>query len=172
MIDRSIILAIMNQWWEKNGICGNLWMELLTGEFRNTLDEKGRVPFPAKLRRELTEESLIITQAVDRCLWLFTSEEWDNFSSKLMGAASPFSSKDRLVVRHLIAPAQTVEFDKAGRLNIPQSLREYANLSRDCVFLGINKYIELWDAETYKAYLEENEPSFKEATEGLSTICL
>ena len=59
-------------------------MDLLTGEFRNTLDEKGRIPFPAKLRRELTEDTLIITQAVDHCLWLFTAEEWKNFSSKLM----------------------------------------------------------------------------------------
>lgn len=147
-------------------------MDLLTGEFRNTLDEKGRIPFPARLRRELTEESLIITQSVDRCLWLFTAQEWSNFSSKLMGAASPFSGRDRSVIRRLIAPAQTVEFDKGGRISIPQSLREYASLSKECIFLGINKYIELWDAETYKAYLEESESSFREAAEGLSAICL
>ena len=147
-------------------------MDLLTGEFRNTLDEKGRIPFPARLRRELTEDTLIITQAVDRCLWLFTAEEWKNFSSKLMGAASPFSGRDRSVVRRLIAPAQTVEFDKGGRISIPQSLREYASLSKECIFLGINKYIELWDADMYKAYLEESESSFREATEGLSAICL
>lgn len=147
-------------------------MDLLTGEFRNTLDEKGRIPFPARLRRELAEESLIITQSVDRCLWLFTAQEWSNFSSKLMGAASPFSGRDRSVIRRLIAPAQTVEFDKGGRISIPQSLREYASLSKECIFLGINKYIELWDAETYKAYLEESESSFREAAEGLSAICL
>lgn len=147
-------------------------MELLTGEYRNTLDDKGRIPFPAKLRSELTGESLIITQAVDKCLWLFTADEWKNFSSKLMEAASPFSGKSRLVVRHLIAPAQTVEYDKSGRITIPQSLREYASLSKECIFLGINKYIELWDSASYKEYLEENEPSFREATEGLSDICL
>ena len=147
-------------------------MDLLTGEFRNTLDEKGRIPFPARLRRELAEDSLIITQSVDRCLWLFTAQEWNNFSSKLMGAASPFSGRDRSVIRRLIAPAQTVEFDKGGRISIPQSLREYACLSKECIFLGINKYIELWDAETYKAYLEESESCFREAAEGLSAICL
>ncbi|AEE16382.1 division/cell wall cluster transcriptional repressor MraZ [Treponema brennaborense] len=147
-------------------------MELLTGEYRNTLDEKGRILFPAKLRTELTGEKLIITQAVDNCLWLFTPDEWKNFSAKLMDAASPFSGKSRLVVRHLIAPAQTVEFDKAGRISIPQSLREYAALSKECVILGINKYMELWDANAYKTYLEESEPSFREATEGLSGICL
>lgn len=147
-------------------------MELLTGEYRNTLDDKGRIPFPAKLRSELTGESLIITQAVDKCLWLFTTDEWKNFSSKLMEAASPFSGKSRLVVRHLIAPAQSVEFDKSGRITIPPSLRDYASLSKECVILGINKYMELWDAASYKNYLEESEPSFREATEGLSDICL
>ncbi len=147
-------------------------MELLTGEYRNSMDEKGRILFPAKLRAELTDESLIITQAVDNCLWLFTVDEWKNFSSKLMEAASPFSQKSRLVVRHLIAPAQSVEFDKSGRLMIPTSLRDYASLSKECIFLGVNKYIELWDASSYKAYLEESEPSFREAAEGLSDICL
>jgi len=147
-------------------------MELLTGEYRNTLDEKGRIPFPARLRSELTGESLIVTQAVDRCLWLFTREEWKIFSEKLLEASSVFKEKSRLVMRHLIAPAQSVEFDKSGRISIPLSLREYAGLSKECIFLGINKYMELWDAVTYKNYLEESASSFKEATEDLSGIYL
>jgi MraZ protein len=88
-----------------------------------------------------------------------------------MESASPFDPKARLVVRRLVAPAQEVEFDKSGRLSIPQSLREYAGLSKDCVVLGINKYIELWDSARYKEYLEQSEESFLEATEGLRDIC-
>lgn len=145
-------------------------MELLTGEYRNTLDEKGRILFPSRLRGELQEHVLMITQALDGCLWLFTPEEWKSFSSKLMEAASPFNSNSRSVLRRLIAPAQEVEFDKSGRLSIPQSLREYAGLSKDCVILGINKYMELWDAAKYKAYLEETESSFRAATEELGGI--
>ena len=56
----------------------NSGMELLTGEYRNTLDEKGRILFPSRLRQELTGNVLIITQALDKCLWLFTPEEWKN----------------------------------------------------------------------------------------------
>lgn len=151
-------------------------MELLTGEYRNTLDEKGRILFPAKLRNELFDESekniLIVTQSFDRCLWLYTLEEWKALSSKIMGTASPFSKQNRLVLRSLIAPAQEVELDKAGRLSIPQSLREYAGLSKDCIILGINRYMELWDSESYKSYLEENEQDLKDAAEALSTINL
>jgi len=146
-------------------------MELLTGEYRNTLDEKGRILFPSRLRSELKENVLMVTQALDGCLWLFTPEEWKSFSSKLMEAASPFNSNSRSVLRRLIAPAQEVEFDKAGRLSIPQSLRDYAGLSKECIILGINKYMELWDAAKYKTYLEETESSFREATEELSGLC-
>ncbi|HIW35513.1 MAG TPA: division/cell wall cluster transcriptional repressor MraZ [Candidatus Treponema faecavium] len=146
-------------------------MELPTGEYRNTLDEKGRILFPARLRSELQDNILIVTQGIDRCLWLFTPGEWKSFSGKLMESASPFNTQNRLVLRRLIAPAQEIEFDKAGRLSIPQSLREYAQLTKECVVLGINKYVELWDYESYRTYLSESEPSFKEATEGLSGIC-
>lgn len=155
-------------------------MELLTGEYRNTLDEKGRILFPTKLRNELfnkddsNEDSeknvLIITQAIDRCLWLYTLNEWKVLSSKIMGAASPFNAKNNLVLRHFIGPAQEVELDKSGRISIPQSLRAYANLSKECVLLGINKYIELWDAEEYSKYLKANEGSLEEAADALSNI--
>lgn len=145
-------------------------VNLLTGEYRNTLDEKGRIFFPAKLRTELSAESLIVTQGIDRCLWLYTPDEWTVFSSKIMESASPFNEKNRSVIRRIIAPAQEVEFDKAGRLSIPQTLREFARLSKDCVILGNIKYFELWDAESYNKYLEESEVSFRDAAEELSAI--
>ena len=146
-------------------------MNLLTGEYKNTLDDKGRFLFPAKLRSALSSNVLIVTQAiVDRCLWLFTPEEWEKISSKLMDNASPFSAKNRLIMRSFISPAQEIEFDKAGRLSIPQSLREYASLSKDCIVLGVNKYLELWDSSSYNAYLSETEANLLEASEELNSI--
>ena len=146
-------------------------MNLLTGEYKNTLYDKGRFLFPAKLRSALSSNVLIVTQAiVDRCLWLFTPEEWEKISSKLMDNASPFSAKNRLIMRSFISPAQEIEFDKAGRLSIPQSLREYASLSKDCIVLGVNKYLELWDSSSYNAYLSENEANLLEASEELNSI--
>ncbi len=147
-------------------------MELLTGEYRNTLDEKGRLLFPAKLRSVLNENTLMITQGLDGCLWLYPPAEWKNFSEKLMQHASPFDAKSRSVLRHLIAPAQQADFDKSGRISIPQSLRTSASLSKDCVILGINKYIEIWDVAKYSEYLEKTEITFKESTESLSEIFL
>ena len=81
-------------------------LNLLTGEYRNTLDEKGRILFPTKLRTGMADNVLVVTQAFDRCLWLFTPEEWENISSKLMENASPFNEKNPIVLRRIIATAQ------------------------------------------------------------------
>lgn len=144
----------------------------MTGEYRNTLDEKGRIMFPVKLRTELTGSSMILTRGIDRCLWLFPPEQWQVLSDKVMESASLFQSQSRSVLRRLVAPAQVVEFDKTGRISIPQSLREFAGLGKNCVFLGINKYFELWDSQEYENYLGGSEADFREATEGLGNICL
>ena len=145
-------------------------MDLLTGEYNNTIDDKGRLSFPSKLRGAVNQNVLMITKGLDRCLWLFTSEEWAIFESKVMSNASMMKAKNMQVVRHFIAPAQPVEFDKNGRLSIPQSLREYANLSKDCVVLGIAKYVELWDNATYNEYLKASEDSFRDAVEEFNDI--
>ncbi len=147
-------------------------MDMLIGEYRNTLDEKGRILFPSKLRSVLQENELIITQGLEHCLTLFTIEEWQSLNEKIVGSASLFSAQKSLVMRRFVAPAQKIEFDRTGRLSIPQNLREYASLSGECVVLGMNKYMELWDAEAYRAYLERTESSFLQAAESLNDILL
>ena len=147
-------------------------MDLLIGEYRNTLDEKGRIQFPSKLRTVLEQNELMVTQGLDHCLMLFTVDEWKELNQKIVGSASLFNDQKRLVMRRFIAPAQKIEFDKSGRLSIPQSLREYASLSGECVILGINKYMELWNAETYKEYLVATESSFQQAAESMGDILL
>ncbi len=140
------------------------------GEYNNTIDEKGRIMFPAKLRAGLSNSRLVITRGIDCCLWIFSPEEWEALSEKVMQSASLFQAHSRLVLRRLIAPAQDVDIDKAGRISIPQSLREYAHLEKDCVLLGINRYLELWDAAEYRTYLEESETDFYQASEDLGII--
>lgn len=145
-------------------------MNLLTGEYNNTIDDKGRVSFPSKLRLVVNQNVVIITKGLDTCLWLFTIEEWENFSSKIMSNASMMKRKNLDIIRHFIAPAQQIEFDKSGRLSIPQSLRDYAKLSKDCTILGVAKYIELWDSSSYSEYLKNSEDSFREAAEEFNDI--
>ena len=145
-------------------------MEMLIGQYRNTLDEKGRILFPAKLRSILQKDELIVTQGLDHCLMLFTTEEWISLNDKIMGAASLFNDQKRLVMRRFIAPAQKLEFDRSGRLSIPQNLREYASLKGECIIQGLNKYMELWDSASYAEYLEKSEDSFQDALASMDGI--
>lgn len=147
-------------------------MNLLTGEFKNTLDEKGRLSLPAKLRSELAGGSFVLTQGMDNCLWLFPPEQWEALSRKILEQTSLFAARARLVQRRILAPAQEVEIDKLGRIAVPQSLREFANLNKECVILGISKYIEIWDGEAYRKYLEDNESEFLAAAEELGGLTL
>ena len=148
-------------------------MNLLTGEYNNTIDDKGRLSFPVKLRTVINQNVLMVTKGLDRCLWLFTSDEWEAFQTKLMTNASMMKSKSLNVVRHFVAPAQPVEFDKNGRLSIPQSLRDYAGLKGECTILGMNKYMELWDSDLYGEYLKRTDDSFiAAASEAMGDILL
>src|SRR5271157_1752620 len=136
---------------------------MITGEFRCSLDEKGRLLIPARMRTEVLGNVVILTRGVEDCIWLFPPEEWKTFSENLVGSTSLLQAQSRLIQRRLIAPAQETEIDKAGRIVIPQTLREYADLRKECLIVGLKKYIEVWSETAYQAYLQENEAKFKEA---------
>lgn len=138
---------------------------MITGEYRYSLDEKNRLMIPVRVRSEIAGNSIMLTRGVDQCLWLFTHEEWKKIVQSLIGSTSLFQEKARLIQRRIIAPAQEAEIDRSGRINIPPTLKEYAVLKKECIILGIQTYIEIWDEKTYLDYLEENESKFKEAAE-------
>jgi MraZ protein len=119
------------------------------------------------MRTEIAGNEVILTRGVENCLWLFPPEEWKTFSENLIGSTSVFQEKARLIQRRMIAPAQETEIDRAGRIVIPQTLREYADLKKECLILGLKKYMEIWSEVDYQAYLSENEAKFKEAAEEL-----
>jgi len=140
---------------------------MITGEFRCSLDEKGRLLIPARMRSEVAGNMVVLTRGVENCLWLFPPEEWKTFSEKLIGSTSLFQEESRLIQRRMIAPAQEADIDKAGRIVIPPTLRDYADLKKECLILGLKKYMEIWSEASYDAYLDENEAKFKQAAERL-----
>jgi MraZ protein len=140
---------------------------MITGEFRCSLDEKGRLLIPSRIRAEVIGNVVILTRGVENCLWFFAPEEWKSFSEKLIGSTSLFQEESRLIQRRMIAPAQETEIDKSGRIVVPPTLREYADLKKECLVLGLKKYMEIWSESSYQAYLDANETKFKEAAEKL-----
>ena len=146
--------------------------EYFSGEYYNTLDEKGRIAFPAKLRSILSGDAIWITKGMgnDKSLLIYSPDNWEKTVSELKEKLSIYNDKTRWLYRKFISPAREIVIDKNGRIAIPQSLREHANLKKDCVFLGMNTVIELWDVDTYKIEDEKAENVGLEIFEELSKM--
>jgi MraZ protein len=114
---------------------------MLIGEYQHSLDDKGRVNFPARLREGLGAR-FIITKGLDNCLFVYSEEEWKILEDKIK--ALPVS-KSRDVQRFFFAGACDVMPDKQGRVVIPANLREYAGLTKDVMVIGASVRAEIWD---------------------------
>jgi len=142
----------------------------LSGQFNSTLDEKGRILLPSKLREQLGGCSLVLTRGVDKCLWLFPGKEWDRVSEILLENSSLFRARSQMIQRRLLAPATDLALDRNGRINIPSSLQKSAGLVRDCLFIGLDDHIEIWDEELYLEFEEKCELDIKDAWEELGNL--
>ncbi len=126
---------------------------MLIGEYEHTIDAKGRLSMPAKLRRDMGE-AFIVTKGLDGCLFAFSQEEWKNFETKLK--ALPLSDKNaRNFVRFFLAGATECEIDKQGRFLIPGNLREAAKLEKEAVIIGVGTRLEIWNKDVWASKDEE-----------------
>ena len=126
---------------------------MLIGEYEHTIDAKGRLSMPAKLRRDMGE-AFIVTKGLDGCLFAFSQEEWRNFETKLK--ALPLSDKNaRNFVRFFLAGATECEIDKQGRFLIPGNLREAAKLEKEAVIIGVGTRLEIWNKDVWASKDEE-----------------
>ncbi|MCL2089327.1 MAG: division/cell wall cluster transcriptional repressor MraZ [Oscillospiraceae bacterium] len=129
---------------------------MLTGEFFHSVDEKGRINFPAKLREALGD-SFFITRGLDNyCLYVYSHEEWEILRQNVNAVTHLQERID--LQRHLFSGADNAKPDKQGRILIPQNLREYANLDRDVVVTGASTRAEIWDAGLWKEVFAKISP--------------
>lgn len=120
---------------------------MLIGEYEHSLDLKGRLIMPSKLRTDIGER-FILTKGLDGCLFAFSTEEWSNFETKLK--ALPLSDKNaRNFVRFFLSGATECEIDKQGRFLIPNNLREAANLEKEVIIIGVGTRLEIWNKDTW-----------------------
>ena len=117
---------------------------MFMGEYRHAIDAKGRIILPADFRQELGV-SFIITKGLDKCLFLYGQQAWEEMAAKLR--ALPLAKPEaRALVRFFFAGARTLECDKQGRFLVPANLRNYAGiaLKEDVVLTGADNRIEVW----------------------------
>jgi MraZ protein len=135
------------------------------GEYQHTIDEKGRLTIPAKLRDGLGS-TFVITRGLDRCLFVYPLNEWKALEEKLKSL--PFTKADaRAFTRFFFSGASECEWDKQGRVNIPPNLREHASLVKECVVIGVSNRVEIWSKENWEEYFRQSEGSFSEIAEKL-----
>ncbi len=121
---------------------------MLIGEYEHSVDSKGRLIMPSKLRDEIGYK-FIVTKGLDGCLFVFPQKEWEIFQEKLR--ALPVSDKNaRNFTRFFFAGAIECEIDKQGRFLVSSNLREFASLDKDVVIIGMNSRLEIWSKEKWQ----------------------
>ncbi len=135
------------------------------GTFAPRLDEKGRLILPAKWRDELAP-GLVITKGQERCLYVFSLAEFTALTERMREA--PLSGRaSRDYSRVFFASAHDEIPDRQGRVMVPQSLRDYAGLDRDCTVIGANTRLEIWDTDSWADYLRASEEQFASLTDAV-----
>ncbi len=141
---------------------------MLIGEYEHSLDAKGRLIMPAKIREDIGEK-FIITKGLDGCLFGFSQKEWTNFEEKLK--TLPLTNKNaRDFVRFFLSGAIECEIDKQGRFLIASNLREYGALEKEAVIIGVGTRIEIWNKDKWKTYNSEENISADEIAENMTML--
>lgn len=138
---------------------------LLMGEYNHNLDEKNRLIIPSKFRDALNE-SCVITKGLENTLSIYSISEWEKLTNKLNSL--PFTKKDaRDFTRFFLSGACLLEFDKQGRALIPNNLKEYAKLEKECVIIGVGNRIEIWPKKEWDKFSTDNNDTMSDIAEHL-----
>ncbi len=146
---------------------------MFQGQFKHTIDNKGRLSIPSKFREILAtnfDERLIITN-FDGCLWAYPAAEWQKVKDKV---ASLPQMQDivKAFQRVFISAAFEAPIDGSGRIQIPQTLREYAGISKDVVLVGVTNRIEIWSRERWLPKFDESQKKLEMLGDKLADLGL
>ena len=145
---------------------GEKWF-MFYGEFDHTLDPKGRLIIPSKLRevfKEYSIEKFVLTRGLDRCLFVFTADVWKEQEKKFKGM--PFTKQEsRQFNRLYFSGASEAACDKQGRILLPQYLKDYASITDHVMIVGVSDRFEIWSYDRWKAYFDDSLESFETIAE-------
>ena len=128
---------------------------MFLGEFTHKLDSKNRIMIPSEFRDDLTEE-FFITKGPENSLVIYTKDEFDKQSVRLDNLINE-NKKNRAIKRLFFSSTIKTSLDKQGRVLLNKNLRDYANIEIEAMIIGNNTTIELWDVDTWQAYINEVE---------------
>ncbi len=137
------------------------------GEYAHSIDRKGRLILPSRFREIAKEggiEKFFLTRGLDKCLFMFSEEEWRPQEQKFKSI--PFTKQEaRSFNRMFFSGAIEIAPDKQGRFIIPQYLKDFAIIKRDTMIIGVSSRIEIWDSEVWKEYFANSKNTFEQIAE-------
>ena len=135
------------------------------------MDQKGRISIPSRFREILAtryDERLIVTN-FDQCLWAYPALEWQKVEEKI-AALPQLKPEVKALQRFFISAASEAPIDKQGRILIPPTLREYADLDKDCIMVGMSQRIEIWAKERWNKVFSDAEQVIADSIDKLTEL--
>ena len=142
------------------------------GEYKHTIDRKGRLILPAKFREVAKGnfiEKFFVTRGLDKCLFMFSEEEWKSQEGKFK-ALSFTKEQARTFNRLYFSGAAEIEADRQGRILIPQYLKDFAGIKKEVVVVGVSNRIEIWSGPAWDDYYGKSSPAFEQIAQNLLDV--
>lgn len=142
-------------------------MARFKGQAEYSVDSKGRVAIPAKMRNALSPEAnqtFTLTKGFEKCIYLYPLDEWKVREEQFAGL-NTYQKEARHLVRMILMWAEEVSLDGQGRVSLPKALAEYAGIGDKALIIGAMERIELWDPDAFARYLEESPTDPEELAE-------
>lgn len=140
---------------------------MFIGEYHHSLDNKGRIIIPSKLREDLGN-NFITTRGLEGCLYIYPETNWNLIINKYKEL--PDTKDKRYFMRIFLSGASASELDQQGRVNIPSPLIDYAKLEKDCLIIGVDDHLEIWSQTEWEKFISNNEEKFSDLADTLFTI--
>lgn len=138
---------------------------MFMGEYHHNIDDKSRLVLPSKFRT-LLGDKFIVARGFEKCLYVYSIAEWEKLENQLK--TLPFTKKDaRTFIRTFFSGATECEFDRQGRTCLTSPLVSYAGLSKECVIIGANDRVEIWDLDEWNQFMNDNQDQLSDIAENL-----
>lgn len=137
---------------------------MFMGEYHQKIDDKGRLTIPAKVREALGND-FVVTRGLDGCLFIYKKQTWEEIIKKYQSL--PNVKDARNFMRFLLSGAINLDFDKQGRINISAPLQKYADLTKQCVVIGVGDRLEIWNDDRWNNFVQTNENNFSNLADNL-----
>lgn len=147
---------------------GVKWViKMFMGEYHHTIDSKGRLIIPSKIRDDLGN-SFFMTRGLEGCLYVYPKSNWENIIAKYKEI--PDTKDKRYFMRIFLSGATNCELDSQGRVNIPTPLLDYAKLEKECLIIGVDDRLEIWSKDEWDIFINTNENKLSDLADTLFTI--